>query len=255
MNYASDINNGSYIYGQSIGLRGMQAIGVVYVNYGTFTETTPDNSILGTFSTNDIVLTYSYSYELTDRLRAGASGEIIYSGYEKYSSWGIAVDLGLIYINPDHNLSTGISIRNIEGQIASFNEEHIKMPWDISFGITHKLMYAPLRFSLTAQNLNKQNSKSFYENNSNTNNGDLIVKKDNFLVNLAKHFVIRCEFIPNANFYLAAGYNIKAQSDFHTIGKRAFMDFPLEEALKSSISNLMPLSHKEIIKVEHYLQA
>lgn len=223
MNYASDINAGSSIYGQSIGLRGMWAIGVTYVNYGTFTEKTPDNSILGTFSANDIALTYSYSYELTDRLRAGASGKIIYSGYEKYSSWGIAVDLGLIYINPDHNLSTGISIRNIGGQIASFNEEHIKMPWDVSFGITHKLMYAPLRFSLTAQNLNRWNSKSFYENN--TNNGDLIAKKDNFLVNLAKHFVIGCEFIPNANFYLAAGYNIKAQSDFHTIGKKGIYGF------------------------------
>lgn len=227
MRYVSDINAGSILYGKSIGLRGIWAIGVTYINYGSFVETTPENIVLGSFSANDAACSGSYSYELTDRLKAGITGKFIYSGYERYTSWAIAVDLGLNYQNRENDFSAGLAIRNIGGQITSFGEQRTKMPWDISLGISQKLRHAPFRFSLTAQNLNNWNSKSYVEDNKNDTAGDLILKRDNFLLNLAKHFIIGAEFLPNDNFYIAAGFNANVQSDFAISGKKGIYGFSL----------------------------
>lgn len=233
MNYVSDINMGSAIYGRSVGLRGMWSAGILFMNYGKFTETTAENIILGTFSANDLAFMGTYSYELTDRLRAGITGKIIYSGYERYTSWGLGVDLGLNYFRPEKGLSASIAIKNLGGQIKSFNDSNEKLPWDIQLGISKKMEYAPFRFSLTAYHLNKWDM-SIYRNSEENTLGEEAdqPKKDNFFLTLAKHLVFGIDFTPTENFYLSVGFNPQAQSEFSITGKKGIYGFSFGTGLQ-----------------------
>lgn len=227
MNYVSDINMGSAIYGRSVGLRGMWSAGILFMNYGKFTETTPENIVLGTFSANDLAFMGTYSYELTDRLRAGITGKLIYSGYERYTSWGIGVDLGLNYFRPEKGLSASVTLKNLGGQIKSYHERNEKMPWDIQLGISKKMEHAPFRFSLTAYHLNRWDMSIYREkeNNSIIGEEDEAPKKDNFFLTLAKHLVFGIDFVPTENFYLSVGFNPQAQSEFSISGKKGIYGF------------------------------
>lgn len=226
MNYVSDINMGSAIFGKSVGLRGVWSAGILFMNYGKFTETTAENIILGTFSANDLAFMGTYSYELTDRLRAGITGKIIYSGYERYTSWGLGIDLGLNYFRPEKGISASIAIKNLGGQIKSFNDSNEKLPWDFQLGISKKMEYAPFRFSLTAYHLNKWDM-SIYRNSEENTLGEEAdqPKKDNFFLTLAKHLVFGIDFTPTENFYLSVGFNPQAQSEFAITGKKGIYGF------------------------------
>lgn len=233
MNYVSDINMGSAIYGKSVGLRGMWSAGILFMNYGKFTETTPENIILGTFSANDLAFMGTYSYELTDRLRAGITGKIIYSGYERYTSWGLGVDLGLNYFRPEKGLSASIAIKNLGGQIKSFNDSNEKLPWDIQLGISKKMEHAPFRFSLTAYHLNKWDMSIYRKSEENTLGEEIDQpKKDNFFLTLAKHLVFGIDFTPTENFYLSVGFNPQAQSEFSITGKKGIYGFSFGTGLQ-----------------------
>lgn len=233
MNYVSDINMGSAIYGRSIGLRGMWSAGILFMNYGKFTETTPENIVLGTFSANDLAFMGTYSYELTDRLRAGITGKIIYSGYERYTSWGLGIDLGLNYFRPEKGLSASIAIKNLGGQIKSFNDSNGKLPWDIQLGISKKMEHAPFRFSLTAMHLNKWDMSIYRKSEENTLGEETNQpKKDNFFLTLAKHLVFGIDFVPTDNFYLSVGFNPQAQSEFSITGKKGIYGFSFGTGLQ-----------------------
>ncbi|MGL5317226.1 MAG: type IX secretion system protein PorQ [Bacteroidales bacterium] len=233
MNYVSDINMGSVIYGKSVGLRGVWSAGILFMNYGKFTETTPENIVIGSFSANDLAFMGTYSYELSDRLRAGITGKIIYSGYERYTSWGIGVDLGLNYFRPEKGISASIALKNLGGQIKSFHDSNEKLPWDIQLGISKKMEYAPFRFSLTAYHLNKWDMSIYREDQDNTIGEETAgPKKDNFFLTLAKHLVFGVDFTPTENVYFSLGFNPQAQSEFSITGKKGIYGFSFGTGLQ-----------------------
>ena len=44
---------------------------------------------------------------------------------------------------------------HVGAQLKAYNDERQKMPWDIQVGISKRMNHAPIRFSLTAQYLNR----------------------------------------------------------------------------------------------------
>ena len=81
--------------------------------------------------------------------------KFLYSGLADYTSIGLCVDAGLSYYNSDKGFSFGFALKNIGAQLKAYEDERQKMPWDIQMGITQKMAHAPIRFSLTAQYLNR----------------------------------------------------------------------------------------------------
>lgn len=232
-NYAADINMGSVLYGQLTGRRGAWAAGVVYVDYGTFRETSAENVLLGEFSARDLSFQGSYSYQLTDRIRAGATGKMLYSGYERYSAWGLAVDLGLSYVNAEKNFSAGLVFKNLGGQLKNFDNDYEGLPWDIQLGISHKMRHAPFRFHVTAWQLNQWDMSIYRQKESGVLGEELEdPKRDNFFLTLAKHMVFGIDFVPTQNFYLSVGFNPKAQADFALQNKKGVYGFSFGTGLR-----------------------
>lgn len=206
MSYIADIKSGSAIFGKSIRDKNSFAVGVNYVDYGKFKETTSENTVIGDFSATDIAINGVYSHMLTDRLRGGVTAKFIYSSFESYTSTAIGFDVGLSYYNEDSEFSSGLVLKNIGSQISSYNDNRIGMPWDINIGISKKLNNAPVRFSLTGVYLTQWNFSRINEANG-------ITSDDGFIKTLFKHTVLGVDIIPSQNFWVALGFNPKAHYD------------------------------------------
>lgn len=201
LSYVADVGMGTMAYARSINRLTTIGIGVQYTNYGKMTETNEQNQVIGDLTANDITGQIFLSREFSDNLRGGITGKFIYSNYAHNTSIGLGVDLGLSYYNPETEFAWSIVGKNIGRQVKAYEEELSGLPWDIQAGVSKKLDNAPLRFSLTAIGL-----KQWKFDNPNG-------KEDSFLKTLGKHLVIGLDIVPNDNFWIGAGFNIKRNSD------------------------------------------
>lgn len=225
MNYMGGVNIGNAIYGQTIGERGTWAVAARYVDYGSFIQTSTGNEVLGTFSAKDICLQGTYSHDLSEYIRGGATFKFITSAYEQYTSVGLGVDLGLSYYHPDKELSLGVVFKNWGAQVKAYNETHERMPWDIQIGISKKVPFAPFSFSLTMQDLLRWNMTVPKSGST---------EKDSFGKTLFKHFIIGMEIIPTKNLYISLAYNPKRADDFSLTDSKGMAGFSLGGGIKVS---------------------
>ena len=102
-------------------------------------------------------------------------------------------------------------------------------------GITQKMAHAPIRFSLTAQYLNRW--KFDYIDNT-----DKEYEGDSFVKTLAKHFIIGVDFIPSENFWVGVGFNPKVNMDMKLKGGGSFSGFSLAKYHPSAMSMMISVS-------------
>ncbi|MEA4839800.1 MAG: type IX secretion system protein PorQ [Bacteroidales bacterium] len=221
MHYISDINAGSVAYARKIDDKRTWMVGVRYVDYGSMLWTTAENEILGDTYAQDLALTGAYSWMLSEYWRAGGGVSLIYSVLDEYTSFAIAVDLGLYYNDPEHFLSAGFVLKNLGSQIVSYDGNYEKMPWDVQFGVSKKLAHAPFRFTMTVQNLN--NLKLPYEEDEATELASPVSKS--FATTLFRHLLLGVEFVPSDQFLLSLGYNYRRISELSINQRTSFGGF------------------------------
>lgn len=200
LSYIADIKMGSATFAKALGERSAWGIGVNYAHYGSLLETTKE-SIIGDLSANDICGNVFFSRDLTDRIRGGVAAKFVYSNYGEYTAIGLGVDLGLSYYNSDKDFSFGLTGKNLGRQVKAYDEDLYSMPWDIQMGFSKRLSNAPIRFSVTAVNLNNWD---FYNREG---------ERESFFSNIGKHLVLGVEALPSDNLWIAIGYNPKRGSD------------------------------------------
>jgi len=220
LSYVGDIKMGNIAFAKALGERSAWGVGFVYSDYGKMLETTEDNVILGDLNASDICGNIFFSRDLTDKIRGGVAAKFIYSNYAYNTAIGLGVDLGLSYYDRDHNLSIGFTGKNLGRQIKSYETDLADLPWDIQFGLSQKLAHAPIRYSITAVNLNQW---QFYNVDG---------AKDAFSTTLLKHFIFGVEFLFTDNFWVGLGYNTKRSSDLHLIEGNKFGGFSIGAGLK-----------------------
>lgn len=218
MNYISDVNAGSFAYSHKINDNSQWMTGVRYVDYGSMPWTSETDEFLGTTYAKDLAFTGAYSWKLSERWRAGSSLSFIYSVLDEYVSAAIAVDLGVFYNDPAHYFSAGFTIKHLGSQIVSYNDQYESMPWDIRLGVSKKLNYAPFRFNITAQNLNKR-SFTYLEVDSVI---DESTGFSEFANNVFSHVIMGVDFMPSENFLLSLGYNHRRANQLG-INQRTFL--------------------------------
>ena len=129
-----DINAGCASYSADIEDIGRFGAGIVYTNYGSFTETDAVGNILGTFSANDLALSIGYATTLEENVYVGAAVKFIYSGIAGYTSTAAAADLGVLYTIPDARVAVGASIRNLGAQLSTYSGIREQLPLDVTIG-------------------------------------------------------------------------------------------------------------------------
>lgn len=220
-------------YGQGVSEHGALSVGIQYFGYGSMKSYDAEGNATGSFSANDIAFNITYSHDIAENLRGGATLKYIQSKYARFSAGALAADLGINYYNPDNDLSLSIVAKNLGGQVKKFNNTRDNLPWDIQLGYSQMLSNAPFRLSITAYGLRKWHLP-YYEPQDKNNSNSKLVKRDKLGSNLMRHLVLGAEFVPSDQFYIGIGYNYKTRSDMATYHRSFLSGFSLGAGLKVS---------------------
>ncbi len=239
-NYLADIQFGTAVYGHTFGKKNYVAVGVQYVDYGHFRGYDELKEPTEDFTAKDFALNIIYARPLTKNITVGGTFKPIYSVFERYSSFGLAMDAGINYNNPEQDFSAGLVFRNIGSQLKGYysdndGQHYEPLAFNVMLGLTQKLKHAPLRFSATFHNLQKWDL-SYQSTNQPTQTliTDTEAKDDeiSFFDMFFRHTIIGVEFVPGKNFYLAAGYHHRRRQEMAMNGFKSMTGFSFGGGIK-----------------------
>lgn len=230
MHYLGSSNFASANFGMAASERSAWAAGIRYLNYGSFKGYEPDGSSSGTFSAADIVIDGSYSHDITDRLRGGITMKMIYSHYESYSAFAMALDLGVNYYNEDNDLSLSLVLANMGGQIKRFDTAYTRLPFDIRLAYMQTIASSPIQISVGAENLTKW--KLPYYSHKTGDGQESSELKSGFFSNLFRHLTFGVQYSPSEKFYVALGYNYKTRTDMSAYRRNFLSGFSIGTGIK-----------------------
>jgi hypothetical protein len=150
-----DINSGYLSYAQEVQDLGFVGAGIMYINYGDFTERDELGNDIGMFSANELALSAAYAAELSPAVMYGASVKFIYSGIAEATSSAMALDLGALWSFPEQQLTLGFSLLNIGTQISPYYTVRENLPLDLKVGATIRPEHLPLYLNLNFHKLNE----------------------------------------------------------------------------------------------------
>lgn len=230
MNYFNDINFGYMAYGRHYKDVGTFSAGIQYINYGDFTETNELGSSTGnTFKAGEYAINLGYARNYLPNLSFGSNLRLISSNLGDYSSVGLAADLGLCYFDTAKNITLGFVIKNLGSQLSTYtdgNTENLNL--DIQLGVSKKLKYAPIRYTITLHDLQKFDLSYIDPNDPDQEidlqTGNPIVKNITIADKFARHINLGVELLFSKNFNARIGYDhqkrkeLALQSRGSTIG-------------------------------------
>lgn len=224
-NYLGDVNYGtaSYAYTHDKHVNTFHA-GVTYINYGKFDGRNEFGEATGTFSGGEVALSLGYAYNVPwTNLYLGANAKFISSTLESYQSFGVAVDLGAIYVDDKNDINYGLVIRNFGTQITTYNGEKEKLPFEVIAGISQELENVPVRWHLTLENLQKW--KVAFANparSEQTIDGGVQEEKVGFLANAFRHVIFGVEVLPQKAINIRLSYNFRRAAELKILDQRTF---------------------------------
>lgn len=237
-NYLENIQFGSAVYSRTFGTKNYFAIGIQYVDFGVFKETTELNEIIGTFSAKDYAMSLIYARPITDKITVGATLKPVYSAYEHYTSFGVAMDAGVNYKSTSNLFSAGLVLRNIGTQFKGyysdeFGQHREPLPFDIQMGMSKKLAHAPLRLSVTLHNLQKWDL-SYQSTNQPTDMMEVNTPSNDigFIDMAFRHSIFAVEFVPTKSFYVTAAYNHRRHAEMKMSGFKTMAGFSFGGGIK-----------------------
>jgi hypothetical protein len=181
-----DVNAGSLTYAQDVEGIGKIGGGIIYFNYGDFTETDPSSNIVGTFGAGEFAAVVGIGFPVDEQTSLGASLKGIYSSIAGYHSAALAVDVGVLYSIPAELMTIGASILNLGKQVNSFGSTKEPLPLDVKVGVTKRPEHLPVLLNLDFHKLNEA--------------------QDNLLQHLSA-FTFGAEFLMSESVRFRVGYN------------------------------------------------
>ncbi|WP_299885594.1 type IX secretion system protein PorQ [uncultured Lacinutrix sp.] len=198
--------------------------GMTYVNYGDFIGYDESGLETGTFSGSEAALSVGYAKQIGySDFYAGANVKLITSTLEQYSSFGVAADLGLLYIDERLEFQGTLVVRNLGTQITTYAGRRESLPLEIDVGLSQTLENVPLRWHLTFENL--QQWPIGIENPARATTdleGNQTQEKVGFLSQLIRHTIVGAELFPNKGFNIRLGYSFRRGEELRIVDQRNF---------------------------------
>ena len=185
------------------------ALGVNYFSYGSLEQTDASGNIMGNFRPTDYVVQASGSRQYKERWYYGASLKFIHSGYAQYRSSGIAMDIGITYVDTGNLIQVSLVAKNMGTQLSAYSGTQTgDLPFDLQIGISKRLAKAPLQFSLTANQLHRFDTR-YNDTAFNDENGfDQDMRGKKFIFDkLFRHIVLAAQLFIGDKIEISAGYN------------------------------------------------
>lgn len=224
VDYFAGVNYGYAAYSFGAPLPGNFAVGMHYINYGSFIEALPNGQKTGaTFNAAEYALNLIWSNEYK-QFTYGINLKPILSSFENYQSIGIAADLGISHFSKNKNTVFALVARNIGTQVTTYYDgaDRESIPFDLQFGVSKKLQHAPIRFAATMQHLQKWDLAQPVEDKT---TAITTIKEDNFGKKFMRHMVLGVELLPSPNFTIRAGYNYQLRQEMKLDEKLSTVGF------------------------------
>jgi len=198
--------------------------GITYINYGSFDGYDENGNSTGTFTGNEAALSVGYALQLGySDFYFGTNLKFITSALEQYNSFGVAVDLGLVYINEDLDFHAALVVRNLGTQITTYAGLNESLPLEIDFGISQRLENVPIRWHLTIENLQQWPLAVSNPARVTTDlSGNQTEEKIGFLGKMIRRTIIGAELFPEGGFNIRLGYNFRRAEELRIVDQRNF---------------------------------
>ncbi len=237
-NYLASVKYGSAIYTHNINEKNFLSFGVQYIDYGNFEGYNEYREKTDDFTAKDMAMYLSYARPITENITVGVTLKPIVSVLERYTSVGIASDIGVNY--KKELLSFGLVVRNLGVQLKGYykdenNRQHReKLAFDVLLGVTKKFEHAPLRISATLNNLHRWDVSGYQSNLPKQVSIDGTQKegKISFWDMGLRHLILGVEFVPSDRFYLGIGYNHRRQKEMKLGDTKSFAGFSFGAGVK-----------------------
>lgn len=209
-------------------------VGVNYVNYGKFDGYNAQAQQTSNFTGSEIALSFGYAYNIpfTD-FHLGVNAKAISSSLESYNSFGVAADIGAIYIDEKNDINYALVLRNFGTQITTYSGTKENLPFEILAGISQELENVPIRWHVTLDNLQQWKLTVPNPNRAQgTIEGEPIPEKISFLNNALRHTIVGVELFPQKSFNLRLGYNFRRAEELSITDQRNFSGISIGFGLK-----------------------
>lgn len=201
--------------------------GVSYINYGQFDGRDEFGNDTGNFSASEGAFSLGYAFNIPfSDVYVGVNGKLITSQLEAYTSFGAALDVGIIYKDEVNDLIYSVVIRNFGTQFSTYAGLKERLPFELLAGISQELEHVPLRWHVTLENLQQWNVSFANPARAQANlDGSIQEEKVSFLNNAMRHVVLGAELFPRKGFNLRLGYNFRRSQELSITDVRTFSGF------------------------------
>ncbi len=218
VNYFSGVNLGYAGYAHHLDSLGITVAGTLqYVNYGQFTERDITGLETGNFSAGDYALILGAAKPIDSLFTAGVNLKTVYSNLAGYNAWGMAVDGGVTYFNPERRFTAALVIRNLGFVANGFTDgERDSLRTNVLIAFSKRLKHAPLRFSVVYDNIQQWDLTTGFEPQATIDpfSGEEVGGiRYPFADNLMRHLTFGAEILLSDNLYLNIGYNYRRRQE------------------------------------------
>lgn len=223
--YFADVNYGTVAYARQIkDTEHVIHAGVHYINYGSFDGYDEGGTYTGTFSGGDVAISFGYAYQIPNTdLHIGTNAKFISSKLEDYTSFGIAADIGLMYLLPETNYRFALVAKNMGTQLKAYHETYESLPFELMIGVSNELENLPLRWHVTLDQLQKWNISYSNPNRAETDlEGNVKEEKVSEFNNALRHLILGVELFSERKLNLRLGYNFRRGEELRIEDQRAF---------------------------------
>jgi hypothetical protein len=233
--YFGDINYGTVSYAYTFD-RHTQTffVGTSFINYGKFDGYDEYGNQTGQFTANEGALSVGYAFNIPNsNVHIGANAKLITSGFEQYTSFGGAVDLGVLFVDEKNDVNWAFTIRNLGTQFTTYAGTHEKLPTEVMLGVSQLVENVPIRWHLTFENL--QQWKIAFANPNRavgSIDGSSEAERVSVINNFMRHVIIGAELFPEKGFNLRLGYNFRRGEELGLVDQRNFSGMSIGFGLK-----------------------
>ncbi len=232
INFFTGTNYSSIQYANSFNKVGSFMGTLQYMDYGKIDYADANGNLGGTFGAYDMAFTIGWGRQLDSLFSIGAAAKLIYSSYESYNSFGMAIDVAGTY-HTKSGITMSLVARNIGAQITTYypGAERSSLPFNLQYTISKRLEHVPFRFSLIYDHIEKWDLT--YEDPANPSDGfDPITGEAKEKKGFAKfgdqfmrHIIIGTELYLGKNLTLRAGYNYRRRQEMKIEDRMAMVGF------------------------------
>lgn len=213
-NFLAGIKVMNMAYGYNVPKIGTAfALGIQYLNYGSFAETDNIGNSNGTYTGIDLCLTAGASRSYGEHWRYGATLKLAQSSLGPLTGNALLTDIGVNYYDTARLIDVGIVAKNMGGMMLKYdpNGKNEPLPFDLQLGASIRLKHVPLKLFTTIHHLYewdvRYNDPALATTTSLSTTDSTTKEGSHFADKLFRHFIFGAEFELGKRIVITGSYN------------------------------------------------